>query len=278
MQTMAAMHQFKHLHWECRSTVTDGGGLYQHPLFSGGESPDTLCAQSPEKGGESERTTRRVDAASTASPRSNDNDDELVVLSLRGDSNAFGELVRRYYDWCFKRAIVIMRNRSDAEDEVQNAFWKAFQHLVQYRGDGSFGAWLGRIVENQCLMRIRLDRKSRYVYLSEPKDSNVKLELVGALTNPEDELGEAQVSKLLQREISRIPPLLRSVIVLRDVEQLPMPEVALRLGLTLPAAKSRLIRARTELRQRVAKHCGRKGHAILTERSRYRRSAYCGAA
>ena len=66
----------------------------------------------------------------------------------------------------------MIRNISDAEDEVQNAFWKAFQRLDQFRGDGSFGAWLNRIVENQCLMRIREERNSRFVYLDESSDSN----------------------------------------------------------------------------------------------------------
>jgi RNA polymerase sigma-70 factor (ECF subfamily) len=176
---------------------------------------------------------------------------------------------------CLKRAIFIVRNRTDAEDEVQNAFWKAFQRLIQYRGDGTFSAWLGRIVENQCLMRIREERKSRFVYLDQTIDSNARLELVGRLASPEDLLGEQQVVNLIRREISRIPPLLRNVMMLRDVEQLPMPEVALRLGLSIPAAKSRLMRARNELRLRVARHCGPRGCASLTQRSRYAQAAFC---
>ena len=78
----------------------------------------------------------------------------------------------------------MVRNRSDAEDEVQNACWKAFQRLAQYRGDGTFSAWLCRIVENQCLMRIREERISQFVYLDESTDSNVRLELVGKLASP----------------------------------------------------------------------------------------------
>src|SRR5438045_837037 len=149
----------------------------------------------------------------------------------------------------------MLHNHTDAEDEVQNALWNAFRRLEQYRGDGMFYAWLGRIVENQCLMRIRDRRKSRFVYLDEPSDSDVKLEIVGGIDNPEDQLGEEQVVNLMRREIMRIPPLLRNVMMLRDVEELPMPEVAFRLGLSVPAAKSRLMRARTELRLRVTKHC-----------------------
>src|SRR4029453_8808288 len=105
-------------------------------------------------------------------------DDELVEVSRRGDVSAFGELIQRHYGSCLKRERFVIRNRSDAEDEVQNACWKAFQRLDQYRGEGTFSAWLSRIVENQCLMRIREERKSHFVYLDEPTESNVKLELV----------------------------------------------------------------------------------------------------
>jgi RNA polymerase sigma-70 factor, ECF subfamily len=239
------------------------------PQLRIGETPCCIRVQVPAAPGECEHST------TGAWDRSND--DELVDSSLRGDSTAFSELVRRYYNMCLKRAIFIVRNRSDAEDEVQNAIWKAFQRLVQYRGDGTFSAWLGRIVENQCLMHMREARKSYFVHLDESTDSNVKLELVGGLESPEDEFGGEEVARLVRREISRIPPLLRTVMVLRDVQQLPMPEVALRLGLSIPAAKSRLMRARTELRLRVAKHCGPKGCATLTQRSRYAQTAYCRA-
>jgi len=218
-----------------------------------------------------------VDQTSPPKDGQTSNDDELVKRSLKGDSGAFAALVRRYYHKCLNRAMLIIHNHTDAEDEVQNALWKAFQRLEQYRGDGTFCAWLGRIVENQCLMRIRERRKSQFVYLDESTNSNVKLELVGGLDNPEDELGEEQVVGLIRREILRIPPLLRNVMMLRDVQELPMPEVALRLGLTVPAAKSRLMRARSELRLRVAKHCGPKGCAALTQRARYKQAAYCRA-
>jgi RNA polymerase sigma-70 factor (ECF subfamily) len=204
-------------------------------------------------------------------------DEQLIELSRHGDTEAFGELLQRHYRTCLKRATFMMRNRSDAEDEVQNACWKAFQRLDQYRGEGTFSAWLGRIVENQCLMRIREERKSLFVYLDEATASNVRLELVGQVANPEDEFGEQQVVNLVRPEISLIPPLLHNVMLLRDVQQLPMLEVALQLGLSVPAAKSRLMRARAELRLRVAKHCGPKGCGTLTQTSRYQQAAYCRA-
>ena len=81
--------------------------------------------------------------------------------------------------------------------------------------------------------------------------------------NPEDLLAEAEVGDAVQHEIRRIPPLLRTVFVMRDVQQMPMPEVAERLGISVAAAKSRLLRARKELRARMEKHTGRLGAASL---------------
>jgi len=115
------------------------------------------------------------------------------------------------------------------------------------------------------------------VHLDEPSEANVKLELVEQMENPEDQLGAKQVKDLLRREITRMPPLLRDVLLLRDVQQLPMPVVASRLGLTVPAAKSRLTRARAEMRLRLVKHCGPKGGATLVDRSRRQKVAYAKA-
>jgi RNA polymerase sigma-70 factor (ECF subfamily) len=213
----------------------------------------------------------------SASETDTTTEEELVASARCGNKEAFGELIQRHRNACLKRAMLMIHNRCDAEDEVQNAFWKAFQRLDQFRGEGSFAAWLNRIVENQCLMRIREARNSHFVYLDESNDSNVRLELVGQAADPEDQLGVEEVVALLRREVSRIPPLLRNVMLLRDLDQIPMPDVAVRLGLSVPAAKSRLMRARTELRSRISKHCGRRGAGTLTHMSRYSRAAYARA-
>lgn len=199
---------------------------------------------------------------------------ELIEFARQGDTAAFGELIKRHYATCLRRASSLIRNPTDAEDEVQNACWKAFERLGQFRGDGTFSAWLSRIVENQCLMRIREDRQARFLYLDQSSEANVRVELVAQVPGPEDELGDQQLESLLRREISRIPPLLRNVMLLSDVERLSMPDVAARLGLSVPAAKSRLGRARGELRARLSKYCGLRGLSTLTHKPRYGRLAY----
>jgi RNA polymerase sigma-70 factor, ECF subfamily len=239
-------------------------------LIEGKSSYHSKC-RAEANGAEISQSSEAGDASNTPTEA------ELVASAKNGDSEAFGELIQRHRKTCLKRAMMMIRNHSDAEDEVQNAFWKAFQRLDQFRGEGSFAAWLGRIVENQCLMRIRESRNSRFVYLDEPNDANVRIELVGQSADPEDQVGVEEVINLLRREVSRIPPLLRNVMLLRDLDQLPIPDVAGRLGLSIPAAKSRLMRARLELRSRISKHCGRKGPGTLIQMARYSQAAYTRA-
>jgi RNA polymerase sigma-70 factor (ECF subfamily) len=231
----------------------------------------------PERG-EPKAEAQGIEAPAAQNGGGGERDDQALVNAARaGDVLAFGELIKRHWSSCLKRATLMLRNRSDAEDEVQNAFSKALQRIDQFRGDGSFSAWLNRIVENQCLMRIREGQNARFVYLDESTDSNVRLELVSQIEDPEDKLGLDEVLVLLRREVSRMPPLLRNVMLLRDLDQLPMPDVAQKLGLSVPAAKSRLMRARNELRARITKHCGRKGAGTLMQVARYEQSAYTRA-
>jgi RNA polymerase sigma-70 factor (ECF subfamily) len=185
-------------------------------------------------------------------------DAELVSQARGGDKRAFGVLVDRHHRTCVNAATCILRDRSDAEDEVQKACCKAFEHLEQFRGEGLFLTWLLRIVTNQCLMLMRARRNVHFLYLDEESDRETSSprELRANVADPEQELVHDELCDVLQREIGRIPPLLKNVLLLRDVQGLPMLDVAARLKITVPAAKSRLLRARTELRDRMLRQCG----------------------
>lgn len=194
-------------------------------------------------------------------------DEELVVLAQAGDQEAFAELLERHQPTALKMAYSILRDRSDAEDEVQNACWKAFQHIGQFHQEAKFSTWFNRIVVNQCLMRLRQQKRSRFVYLDdvlENEDGQVRMELAGDEISPEEALGQTELGELLEQEMRRMPPLLRKVFELREVDEKSMCEVADELGISVPAAKSRLLRARQELRRKLDKHCGRLGLATLT--------------
>lgn len=193
-------------------------------------------------------------------------DEQLVRLSQSGRRDAFSELTRRNYSLSLKLAISILHDREEAEDEVQNAYWKAWQHIDQFLIDAKFSTWMTRIVVNQCLMRLRKARRAKFLYIDDVQigEERGTLELQDVERSPESLLGAKELATVLRREIKRIPPLLRTVFMLRDIDQLPMPEVAEQLGITVAAAKSRLLRARAELRGRLEKHCGSMGVATLT--------------
>lgn len=193
-------------------------------------------------------------------------DGELVRLCQESDPNAFSDLVNRHKGGAMKVAFSILRDRNEAEDEVQNAFCKAFEHIGQFQREAKFSTWLTRIVVNQCLMRLRQMRRAKMLYIEEAltdTQDKITFELPDGRKTAEQELGQAEVAAVLQYEIRRTPPMLRNVFMLRDVEQRPMPEVAEALGITVAAAKSRLLRARAELRTRLSKHCGAVGPATL---------------
>jgi len=183
-------------------------------------------------------------------------DSQLVARSRAGDQEAFGELIQRHCRRCIDLGCFFLRNRVDAEDCVQNALLKAYEHLDQYQGDAEFSTWLGRIVANECLMLMRVRRRARFVYLdeepSEPK--SLPIQLPGTGPDPEGELAYLQLTEVLRCEVKRIPPLLRNVMLLRDIKGLPVRDVADQLGITVSAAKSRLVRARAELRLRMERH------------------------
>lgn len=191
-------------------------------------------------------------------------DEVLVTLAQQGDKNAFAALIERHYASCEKLAFSILRDREDAEDEVQNACWKAYEHIGQFQRDAKFSTWLTRIVVNQCLMRLRQLKRARLSYLDDVAEEDGRaFELPSQEESPEQALAKSEMAEVLHEEIRRIPALLRNVFLLREVQQLPMPEVAKRLGISVAAAKSRLLRARHELRLRLEKHQGRLGPATL---------------
>ena len=192
-------------------------------------------------------------------------DEALVNMAQSGNDQAFAELVERHQNSCLKLALSILRDKPDAEDEVQNACWKAFQHLAQFNREAKFSTWLTRIVVNQCLMRLRQAKRAKLFYMDDVQigEDVVTLELRDEGLNPEQTLGKSEVANVVHQEIDRIPPLLRKVFLLRDVQQLSMHDVAAQLGISIAAAKSRLLRARIELRTRMSKHQSTLGAASL---------------
>jgi RNA polymerase sigma-70 factor (ECF subfamily) len=181
----------------------------------------------------------------------------LVQAAKGGDVSAFEELVKRYDRNVFRIAQHITQNREDAEDVVQDAFLKAYQNLGQFQGQSKFYTWLVRIAVNEALMRLRRRRPERMVSLDadvKTEDDSVPREVADWSPNPEQQYSQAELKEILTRTIQGLPPSFRTVFVLRDVEGLSTEEAAEALDLSIPAVKSRLLRARLQLRERLSRY------------------------
>src|SRR3979411_53900 len=185
----------------------------------------------------------------------------LVRAAKQGDDKAFEELVRRYDRNVFRIAQHITQNREDAGDVVQDAFLKAYTNLKQFQGQSKFYTWLVRIAVNEALMRLRRRRPERMVSLDEEvktEEDSLPREVADWSPNPEQQYNQAELREILTRTIQGLPPSFRTVFVLRDKEGLSTEETAEALGLSIPAVKSRLLRARLQLRERLNRYFRKK--------------------
>jgi RNA polymerase sigma-70 factor (ECF subfamily) len=185
----------------------------------------------------------------------------LVEAARAGDIKAFEALVRRYDRNVFRIAQHITQNREDAEDVVQDAFLKAYQNLGQFQGQSKFYTWLVRIAVNEALMRLRRRRPERMVSIDEDvktEEDSMPREIADWSPNPEQQYTQAELKDILGKTIQGLPPSFRTVFVLRDVEGLSTEETASALELSVPAVKSRLLRARLQLRERLNKYFKRR--------------------
>ena len=185
----------------------------------------------------------------------------LVEAARSGDIGAFESLVRRYDRNVFRIAQHITQNREDAEDVVQDAFLKAYQNLGQFQGQSKFYTWLVRIAVNEALMRLRRRRPERTVSIDEDvktEEDSMPREIADWSPNPEQMYTQSELKDILGKTIQGLPPSFRTVFVLRDVEGLSTEETASALDLSVPAVKSRLLRARLQLRERLNKYFKRR--------------------
>ena len=184
--------------------------------------------------------------------------DVALVLSAReGDVHAFETLVRKYDRQIFRIAQHITQNREDAQDVVQDAFLKAYEKLDQFQGNSKFYTWLVRIAVNESLMRLRKRRTGKMVSIDEDvetEEGSVPRDLADWSPNPEQNYTQTELAEILRKTIQGLPLGFRVVFQLRDVEGMSTEETAETLGLSVPAVKSRLLRARLQLRERLSRY------------------------
>jgi RNA polymerase sigma-70 factor, ECF subfamily len=185
----------------------------------------------------------------------------LVEQARDGNPAAFTELVRRYEGKIFRLAHHITQNREDAEDVLQEAFLKAYEHLDQFQGNSKFYTWIVRIAVNQALMKLRKRRSDKTVSMDETLDTGedvVIREIAAWDPDPEEQYSREELARILDEAVQSLAPPYRAVFVLRDVDELSTEETAEALELSIPAVKSRLLRARLQLRDKLTRYFKRK--------------------
>src|ERR1700688_3334400 len=192
-----------------------------------------------------------------------DDEGSLVAAAKGGDITAFETLVGRYERKIFRLAQNITQNKEDAEDVMQEAFLKSYQHLDEFQGNSRFYTWLVRIAVNQALMKLR-KRRPNVVSLDEELDTGEDMmprEGEDWGPSPEQRYEQTELSGILSGVIGELDPQFRVVFQLRDIEELSTEETAEALGLSVPAVKSRLLRVRLKLRQKLNRYFQRGGNS-----------------
>jgi len=185
----------------------------------------------------------------------------LVERVRNGDVSAFDTLVRKYERQIFRIAQHITQNREDAEDVMQDAFLKAYEKLDQFQGNSKFYTWLVRIAVNESLMRLRRRRTGKMVSIDEDvetEEGSVPRDLADWAPDPEQNYTQSELHRILEKTIKGLPPGFKVVFELRDVQGLSTEDTAEALGLSIPAVKSRLFRARLQLRERLTRYFRKK--------------------
>jgi RNA polymerase sigma-70 factor (ECF subfamily) len=211
-----------------------------------------------------------VDYAEFAVPAVTSDDLDLVHACKNGDVAAFELLVKRYDRKLLRIAQSVLHNREDSQDAVQEAFLKAFQNLGEFREDSKFSTWLIRITVNQSLMKLRKQRATREASLDEDFQAEgdiLPIEVTDWSPNPEQLYRASELRGILIRALRELSPILRTVFVLRDIEELTIDQTAEVLNVSETAVKARLWRARLQLRERLNKHFSEERQSARAESS-----------
>ena len=189
------------------------------------------------------------------SAQASDSDGVLVGRVLAGETALFERIMRRHNQRVFRAARAIVRDDAEAEDVMQETYTRAFAHLGQFRGEAQLGTWLVRIAVHEAFARVR--RRRRLAPLP-PGDDMEALPMPDRAMpiDPEREANNAELRRLLERAIDDLPETYRTVFVLREVEGLSTATTAECLGVSEEVVKTRLLRARTRLRDGLYERAG----------------------
>ena len=181
---------------------------------------------------------------------------ELIQRACHGNKEAFYSLVRPCEGAVYTIAVSILNNPEDAEEVVQEAVLKALSHLAEFRGEAKFSTWLIQITINEARLKLRKDRRHLYESVDEQRTSEdgeyFPKDFADWREVPSEALQRKELREALKRAFASLPLKYREVLILRDVQQLRMEEVARILGITQGSVKTRLLRARLRMRDALA--------------------------
>ena len=189
-----------------------------------------------------------------------DPDAEFVARVKAGETDAFEELVRRHGRRVYRSLVGLLGSAEEAEDALQDAFFKAFQHLPEFEGRSRFSTWLVRIALNTGLQRLR-GRKD-FETLDDNSDEFRPRQIQAWMENPEDLYSREELRKLVEQEVMKLPAKYRVALMLRDLEELSTEEAANALGLTIPGLKARVLRGRLMLRESMVSYFAKTGAGV----------------
>lgn len=188
-----------------------------------------------------------------------DADSALAAQIARRDQAAFETLMRRHNGRLYRVARGILRNDADAEDALQDAYLDAFRHIDGFHGASTLITWLTRIVINRSLMRLRGDKRHAVVVpfahaRGEDSRDTPENEMEDARADsPADATLRAEMRRTLERRIDELPSVFRTVFIMREVEEMSADEVAECLGIPVATVRTRLFRARAQLRKSLSR-------------------------
>ncbi len=177
------------------------------------------------------------------------NDEEAVSRVLEGETALFEVIMRRYNQRLYRVTRAILRNDGEAEDVIQDAYVRAYEHLDQFAGKAAFSTWLTRIAIHEALARKR--RSGRLEELEAVKKDDCSAILKSSTPDPEVQTAQSQTRELLEAAIEALPEDYRTVVVMRDVEEMNVAETAASLEVSEALVKTRLHRAHAMLRKEL---------------------------
>ena len=183
-------------------------------------------------------------------------DMDIIRRVLAGDTASFELIMRRYNSRMYRIARSVLRNDADAEDVVQDAYIRAYEHLSGFEGKGAFSAWLSKIALNEALGRLRgADAAKNQISFDDPEGSeeaNYMANLISSLPSPEQNVARGEVRHLLESAIDALPDAYRMTFILCGVEEMSVAETAECLDVEPATVKTRYHRARNILRQQLS--------------------------